>query len=99
MTDSSFVIYMRMEPSMFDEILNRVGPESKRVTPMKAFEPQILGVRFYYILFWVIYIIFFKILFFFHRSRSISIIQYQVKSGKLFYSVLFCSVCFFLCFF
>ena len=28
MTDSSFFIYMRMEPSMFDEILNRVGPAS-----------------------------------------------------------------------
>ena len=40
MIDSSFVIYMRMEPSMFDEILNRVGQESKRVTPRKAFEPD-----------------------------------------------------------
>ena len=28
-TASSFFIYIRMEPSMFDEILNRVGPESK----------------------------------------------------------------------
>ena len=33
MTDSSFFIYMRMEPNIFDEILNRVGLESKRVTP------------------------------------------------------------------
>ena len=41
MTDSSFFIYMRMEPSMFDKILNRVGPESKRVTPRKAFEPDV----------------------------------------------------------
>ena len=41
MTDSSFVINMRMEPSMFDETLNRVGPESKRVTPRKAFEPDV----------------------------------------------------------
>ena len=40
MTDSSFVIYMRMEPSMFDETLNRVGQESKGVTPRKAFEPD-----------------------------------------------------------
>ena len=45
MTDSSFVIYMRMEPSMFDEILNRVGPESKRVTPRKAFEPDVKNGR------------------------------------------------------
>ena len=40
MTDSSFVIYMRMEPSMFDETLNRVGPESKRV-----FEPDVKLAR------------------------------------------------------
>ena len=33
MTDSSILIYIRMEPNMFDEILNRVGIESKRVTP------------------------------------------------------------------
>ena len=33
MTDSSFFIYMRMEPNMFDEILNRVGLEFKSVTP------------------------------------------------------------------
>ena len=35
MADSSFFnyMYMRMEPNMFDEILNRVGLESKRVTP------------------------------------------------------------------
>ena len=33
MTDSSVFIYMRMEPNMFDEILNRVGLESKRVSP------------------------------------------------------------------
>ena len=26
-------IYMRMDPNMFDEIVNRVGLESKRVTP------------------------------------------------------------------
>ena len=45
MTDSSFVIYMRMEPSMFDETLNRVGPESKRVTPRKAFEPDVKLAR------------------------------------------------------
>ena len=32
MTDSSFVIFMRMEPSKFDETLNRVGPESKSNT-------------------------------------------------------------------
>ena len=44
MTDSSFVIYMRME-CMFDEILNRVGPESKRVTPRKAFEPDVKNGR------------------------------------------------------
>ena len=31
MTDSSFFIYMMKEPSMFDEILNRVGIESKRL--------------------------------------------------------------------
>ena len=45
MTDSSFFIYMRMEPSMFDEILNRVGPESKRVTPSKAFEQEVKLAR------------------------------------------------------
>ena len=28
-----FSNYMRMEPNMFDEILNRVGLETKRVTP------------------------------------------------------------------
>ena len=41
MTDNSFFIYMKMEPSMFDEIINRVGPESKRVTPRRAFEPDV----------------------------------------------------------
>ena len=30
---SSFFNYMGKEPLMFDEILNRVGLESKRVTP------------------------------------------------------------------
>ena len=45
MTDSSFAIYMRMEPSMFDEILNRVGPESKRVTKRKLFEPDVKNGR------------------------------------------------------
>ena len=45
MNDSSFVIYMRTEPSMFDETLNRVGPESKRVTPRKAFEPDVKLAR------------------------------------------------------
>ena len=29
-------IYMRMEPNMFDEILNRVGLESKRLTPISG---------------------------------------------------------------
>ena len=33
MADSLFFIYMRMDPNMFDEIVNRVGRESKRVTP------------------------------------------------------------------
>ena len=32
MADSSFFIYMVMEPNMFDEILNRVDLESKRLT-------------------------------------------------------------------
>ena len=41
MTDSLFFIYMRKEPRLFDEILNIVGPESKRVTPRKAFEPDV----------------------------------------------------------
>ena len=41
MTDISCVIYMRMEPSMFYETLNRVCPEYKRVTPRKAFEPDV----------------------------------------------------------
>ena len=45
MTDSSFVIYMRMEPSLFDETLNRVGPESKRVTPRKAVGPDVKLAR------------------------------------------------------
>ena len=45
MNDSSCVIYMRMEPSMFDETLNRVGPESKRVKPRKAFEPDVKLAR------------------------------------------------------
>ena len=45
MTDSSLIIYMRMEPSMFVEILNRVGPDSKRVTPSKAFEPDVKLAR------------------------------------------------------
>ena len=45
MTDSSFFIYMRMKPSMFDEILDGVGPESKRVTPRKAFEPGVKLAR------------------------------------------------------
>ena len=45
MTENSFFIYMRMEPSLFDEILNRVGPESKRVTPRKAFEPDVKFAR------------------------------------------------------
>ena len=45
MTDSSFFIYMRIEPSLFDEILNRVCLESKRVTPRKAFEPFLKFAR------------------------------------------------------
>ena len=45
MTDSSFVTYMRMEPNMFDETLNRVGPESKRVTPKKEFEQDVKLAR------------------------------------------------------
>ena len=40
-TDNPFFIYMRIEPSMFDEILNRFGSESKRETPRKAFEPDV----------------------------------------------------------
>ena len=42
-TASSFFIYIRMEPSMFDEILNRVSPESKRVAQRKAHLNQTLS--------------------------------------------------------
>ena len=33
MTDSSIFIYMKMDPNMFVEILNRVGLEFRRLTP------------------------------------------------------------------
>ena len=36
MADSSFFNYMRMKTNIFDEILNRVGLESERVTPKIA---------------------------------------------------------------
>ena len=40
MTESSFFIYMRMEPNMFDEILKRVGLESN-TNFRKAFEQEV----------------------------------------------------------
>ena len=45
MTDRLLFINMKMEPSMFDEILNSLGPESKRETPRKAFEPDVKLAR------------------------------------------------------